>query len=110
LQVPRDDPAGCPAIGHSSLYPGQRAQARVKHACDIALTEGIALIDAEARDEAVARRFDRLKLERLTDSGNYLGSADAFIDLVLALASELTLDSFARNRRNDAIARRPASR
>lgn len=75
--MPCHDPAGCPVIG--LITPSSTP-------CDIALTEGIALIDAVARDEAVARRFGSLKLERLTDPGNYLGSADAFIDRVLALA------------------------
>jgi 3-carboxy-cis,cis-muconate cycloisomerase len=58
----------------------------VKHACDVALTEGITLADALARDPAIAGRLDRDRLARLTDPANYLGSTDAFIDRVLALA------------------------
>ena len=56
----------------------------VKHACDIALAENIRLSDALARESAVASRLDRASIERLTDPANYLGSADAFIDRVLA--------------------------
>jgi 3-carboxy-cis,cis-muconate cycloisomerase len=63
-----------------------RAQAHhvVKHACDIALSENIRLSDALAREPAVANQLDRASIERLTDPANYLGSADAFIDRVLA--------------------------
>lgn len=56
----------------------------VKHACDIALAENIRLSDALAREPAVASRLDRASIESLTDPANYLGSADAFIDRVLA--------------------------
>ena len=59
----------------------------VKHACDIALAEGITLADALARDPEVAGRLDRARLLQLTDPANYLGSTDAFIDRVLALTT-----------------------
>jgi 3-carboxy-cis,cis-muconate cycloisomerase len=60
----------------------------VKHACDVALTEGVALADALGRDPAVAERLDRTAIERLTDPAGYLGSAQGFIDRVLAAAGE----------------------
>jgi 3-carboxy-cis,cis-muconate cycloisomerase len=58
----------------------------VKHACDVALTEKVSLADALERDPAVAARLDRAAIERLIDPGNYLGSAGAFIDRVIAAA------------------------
>ena len=61
----------------------------VKHACDAALAETIPLADALAREPAVASRLDRAGIERLTDPGHYLGSADGFIDRVLAAARTL---------------------
>jgi 3-carboxy-cis,cis-muconate cycloisomerase len=66
-----------------------RAEAHhvVKHACDAALTEGIPLVDALQRDAKVASRLDRPAIERLIDPANYLGSAEAFIDRVIAAAS-----------------------
>ena len=76
-----------------------RAEAHhaVKHACDIALRENIPLADALSREPAIAGRLTRADIERLTDPANYLGSTDAFIDRVLALASSTALDSFVRN-------------
>jgi 3-carboxy-cis,cis-muconate cycloisomerase len=56
----------------------------VKQACDIALTERSSLTDALARDPAVASRLDRAAIERMTDPASYLGSAQAFVDRVLA--------------------------
>ena len=61
----------------------------VKHACDVALAEGIPLAEALARDPAVAARLDRAAIERLIDPARYLGSADAFIDRVLGAARAL---------------------
>jgi 3-carboxy-cis,cis-muconate cycloisomerase len=58
----------------------------VKHACDAALAEGIGLVDALAREPAVAQQLDRTAIEKLTDPGQYLGSASAFIDRVLHAA------------------------
>ena len=58
----------------------------VKHACDTALTEGIGLTDALAREPAVTDRLDRAAIERLTDPAGYLGSTHAFIDRVLQAA------------------------
>jgi len=61
----------------------------VKHACDVALTERLSLTDALERDPAVASRLDRAAIERMTDPASYLGSADAFIDRVLAAAGDV---------------------
>ncbi len=61
----------------------------VKHACDAALAEGIALADALAREPAVTAKLDRGAIERLTDPGQYLGSTQAFIDRVLQAAGRL---------------------
>jgi 3-carboxy-cis,cis-muconate cycloisomerase len=58
----------------------------VKHACDVALAEGVPLAEALARDRAVAERLDRSAIERLTDPAGYLGSAQGFIDRVAAAA------------------------
>jgi 3-carboxy-cis,cis-muconate cycloisomerase len=61
----------------------------VKHACDTALTEGIPLADALAREQAVTSCLDRHSIELLTDPAHYLGSAGGFIDRVLRAAAEL---------------------
>lgn len=56
----------------------------VHHACDLALAEGITLAEALGRDPAVARRLPAAEIARLTEPSGYLGSADAFVDRVLA--------------------------
>ncbi|MEA2791580.1 MAG: 3-carboxy-cis,cis-muconate cycloisomerase [Acetobacteraceae bacterium] len=56
----------------------------VKHACDVALTEKISLAEALERDPVVSSRLDRAAIERLIDPANYLGSAQGFIDRVIA--------------------------
>jgi 3-carboxy-cis,cis-muconate cycloisomerase len=56
----------------------------VKHACDVALAEGVSLADALARDPGVSARLDRAAIEQMIDPGNYLGSTQAFIDRILA--------------------------
>ena len=58
----------------------------VKHACDVALQQGLPLADTLAREPTVATRLDRAAVERLTNPAHYLGSTDAFIDRVLKLA------------------------
>ncbi|WP_428492312.1 class-II fumarase/aspartase family protein [Rhodopila sp.] len=58
----------------------------VKRACDIALAEKLPLADALARDPAVSGRLDRAAIEKLIDPANYLGSAQGFVDRVLAAA------------------------
>jgi 3-carboxy-cis,cis-muconate cycloisomerase len=62
----------------------------VRRACDIALTERLTLTDALARDAAVASRFDRAAIERMTDPASYLGGADVFVDRVLTAATEVS--------------------
>ncbi len=65
-----------------------RAEAHhvVKHACDVALAGGIPLADALGRDPAVSARLDQAAVARMLDPANYLGSAQAFIDRVVAAA------------------------
>ena len=58
----------------------------VKHACDVALAERISLADALERDPAVVSHLDRAAIETLIDPRNYLGSAGAFVDRVVAAA------------------------
>ena len=53
---------------------------------DVALAEGISLADALERDPAVASRLSRAAIEALIEPGNYLGSAQGFIDRVVAAA------------------------
>jgi 3-carboxy-cis,cis-muconate cycloisomerase len=60
----------------------------VKRACDVALKESISLADALGRDNAVSSRLDRGAIEKLIDPANYLGSAQGFIDQVLAAARQ----------------------
>jgi 3-carboxy-cis,cis-muconate cycloisomerase len=61
----------------------------VKHACDAALTQGIALADALAQEPAVTEHLDRAAIQALVDPANYLGSTQSFIDRVLAKAAQL---------------------
>lgn len=56
----------------------------VHHACDVALEEGIPLAEALARDACVTGAISAEEIARLTDPSHYLGSAQAFIDRVLA--------------------------
>ncbi len=58
----------------------------IKRACDTALGENISLADALERDAAVAARLDREAIENLIDPANYLGSAQTFIDRLIAAA------------------------
>ncbi len=58
----------------------------VKHACDIALAQGISLADALERDPTVSARLDRAAIDKLIDPANYLGSAQGFIDRVIGAA------------------------
>ena len=60
----------------------------VKHACDVALAESIPLADALARDPMVTARLDRAAIETMINPANYLGSAGAFIDRVVAAAGQ----------------------
>jgi 3-carboxy-cis,cis-muconate cycloisomerase len=58
----------------------------VQHTADTALRERIGLAEALAREPLVREKLDRAGIERLTDPAHYLGSAEAFIDRVLAAA------------------------
>lgn len=67
----------------------EAAHHAVKHACDIALSEGVELSDALAGESSVAEKLDRDAINRITDPASYLGSTQSFIDRVLARAQEL---------------------
>lgn len=58
----------------------------VQHAADTALKERLSLAGALAREPAVTEKLDRAEIARLTDPAHYLGSAETFIDRVLAAA------------------------
>ena len=58
----------------------------VHHACDAALAEGVTLAETLARETLVTRHFDRDGIARLTDPANYLGTAGAATDAVVARA------------------------
>jgi 3-carboxy-cis,cis-muconate cycloisomerase len=73
-------------MGLAPVLGRSEAHHVVKHACDVALADGIGLAEALERDPAVSQRLDRPAIERLTDPASYLGSAQAFIDRVLAAA------------------------
>ena len=64
----------------------EAAHHAVKHACDVALTEGVALDAALRREPEVTAQLDDAAISRLTDPGAYLGSTDAFIDRAVAQA------------------------
>jgi 3-carboxy-cis,cis-muconate cycloisomerase len=61
----------------------------VKHACDLALEEGLGLAEALGRDPVVSARLDPAAITRLTDPDGYLGSTQAFIDRILESATGL---------------------
>ncbi|HYZ33161.1 MAG TPA: 3-carboxy-cis,cis-muconate cycloisomerase [Crenalkalicoccus sp.] len=67
-----------PALGRGTAHEV------VHHACDVALAEGVTLAEALLRDPQVAAKLPREEVERLTDPSQYLGSAGAFVDRVLA--------------------------
>ncbi|MFZ6764600.1 MULTISPECIES: 3-carboxy-cis,cis-muconate cycloisomerase [Acetobacterales] len=67
-----------PAIGRGAAHDA------VHQACDLALAERIPLAEALSRDACVSAALSRASIDRLTNPANYLGSADAFIDRVLA--------------------------
>jgi 3-carboxy-cis,cis-muconate cycloisomerase len=67
----------------------ETAHHAVKHACDVALAEGIGLAEALAREIEVSEKLDRTAIDRLTDPASYLGSTQAFIDRVLAQARDM---------------------
>ena len=72
-----------PELGRESAHHA------VKHACDTALAEGMGLADALEREREISGKLDRGAIERLTEPANYLGSAQAFTDRVLAEARKL---------------------
>ncbi len=79
-------------MGLAPTLGREAAHHAVKHACDRALSEGIGLADALAREPEVSARLDRDALGRMTDPASYLGAADAFVDRAL-LAARAALDA-----------------
>ncbi|PPQ33142.1 class-II fumarase/aspartase family protein [Rhodopila globiformis] len=73
-------------MGLAPVLGRGEAHHAVKRACDVALKEDVPLADALGRDEAVSSRLGRDAIEKLIDPANYLGSAQDFIDQVLAAA------------------------
>ncbi len=73
-------------MGLATVLGRGEAHHVVKHACDVSLGEGISLADALLRDPGVASRLSRPAIEQMIEPGNYLGSAGAFIDRVVAAA------------------------
>ena len=57
----------------------------VKHACDVALAQGLSLTDALLREASVTKRLDEAAIRAMTAPESYLGATDAFIDRVLGL-------------------------
>ncbi|MCU0886533.1 MAG: 3-carboxy-cis,cis-muconate cycloisomerase [Rubritepida sp.] len=71
-------------MGLAPLIGRGEAHHVVKHACDVALAHGIPLAEALQEEEAVASRLDAAAIAALCEPENYLGSAMAFVDRVLA--------------------------
>jgi 3-carboxy-cis,cis-muconate cycloisomerase len=79
-------------MGLAPVLGREAAHHVVKHACDLALAEGIGLAEALGRDAAVAARLDANAIGRLVDPAAYLGSAGAFVDRVVARARRAPVD------------------
>ena len=73
-------------MGLAPTLGREAAHHAVKHGCDRALAEGVALADALMDEPAVTAQMDRAAVDRLCDPAAYLGSADAFIGRVLESA------------------------
>ncbi len=71
-------------MGLAPVLGREDAHHVVKHACDRALAERITLAAALALEPEVATRLDADAIARLTDPAAYLGSAETFINQVLA--------------------------
>ncbi len=77
-------------MGLAPVLGREAAHHVVKDGCDLALADGIGLAEALARDSRVTARLDAPAIARLVDPAQYLGSAGAFVDRVLASAAALT--------------------
>src|SRR5271166_1984878 len=75
-------------MGLAPLIGRGAAHHAVKHACDVALIEGISLADLLARDTAVSSQLDRAAIERMIDPANYPGRTQGFVDRVVAAAGQ----------------------
>lgn len=76
-------------MGLATVLGRERAHHLVGHASDVALREGIGLAEALLRESEVTAHLGPAEVERLTDPAAYLGSADAFIDRILAGARSI---------------------
>lgn len=59
----------------------------VHHACEVALSEGVTLDVALAREARVTQHLDAAGIAALTDPAGYLGATQVFIEAVLARAA-----------------------
>jgi 3-carboxy-cis,cis-muconate cycloisomerase len=71
-------------MGLAPTLGREHAHHVVGHASDAALREGIGLAEALMREAEVTAQVRPEDLRRMTDPAAYLGSADAFIDRILA--------------------------
>lgn len=71
-------------MGLAPLVGRGAAHHAVHHACDVALAERVALAEALAREAEVTAHLSREQIAALCAPENYLGSAGAFVDRVLA--------------------------
>jgi 3-carboxy-cis,cis-muconate cycloisomerase len=71
------------------LIGREAAHHAVKHACDAVLAGGGTLAEALARDPEVSGKLDPAVIAEATDPMRYLGSAGAFIDRTLAVATRV---------------------
>ena len=71
-------------MGLAPVLGREAAHHAVHHACDVALAQGIPLAEALMAEAEVNGRLPAKEIARLTDPSGYLGSAEAFIDRVLA--------------------------
>lgn len=84
-------------MGLAPVLGRQRAHDEVYAACRDALGSGEHLLDALLRRPAVAGAVPRERLAALCEPPNYLGSAGAMVDRVLARRGEPTGPSSAQN-------------
>ncbi len=77
-------------MGLAPTLGREEAHHVVKHACDVALTNRVSLVDALMRDPTVAQRLGRVEVEALIDPRNYLGAAGRLVDRFLAAARPVT--------------------
>jgi 3-carboxy-cis,cis-muconate cycloisomerase len=77
-------------MGLAPVLGRAEAHHMVNDACDAVRAEGISLAAALSRIPAIAARLDATQVEAMTSPANYLGSAGAFTDRVVARARSVT--------------------